>query len=220
MTMPKKKRATKKPAGCWNCAQDPSGKLKQMFVDIVQTRRIKQGQPPAARPVFRKVHGVASGMFEVRKDLPKNLRVGVFALKKLPAWVRFSSDIAPTGPDLKSTCGIGIKLFNVPGQKLLGDGNTHDFILQNHDVFFVDTAEDMCEFTKAGVVQANYDPYLDTHPVTKQILADMKKIELSVLTATYWSVLPYAFGKDRYVKYKLEPEQIADGEPPVDVNDY
>jgi hypothetical protein len=48
----------------------------------------------------------------------------------------------------------------------------------------------------------------------------MEKVELSVLTATYWSVLPYAFGNNRYVKYKLEPEQPADGEPPLDVANY
>jgi len=220
MTMPKKKRAGKQAPACWDCVQDPSGKLKQMFVDIVQRRRIKQGQVPATRPVFRKVHGVARGDFEIRADLPKDLRVGVFALKKLAAWVRFSSDIAPTDPDLRSTCGIGIKLFGVPGKKLLGDGNTQDFILQNHDVFFVDTAKDMCEFTKAGVVEGNYDPYLRTHPVTKQILDAMQKVELSVLTATYWSVLPYAFGKGRYVKYKLEPEQARDSEPPTDNSNY
>jgi hypothetical protein len=62
MIMPKKKRATKKPAGCWNCGPDPSGKLKQMFVDIVQTGQIKRGQTPMW-PVFRKVHGAATGAF-------------------------------------------------------------------------------------------------------------------------------------------------------------
>lgn len=216
----KKSKKTPDGGACWNCDDDPDGKLKQMFVDIVQTRRIRQGQVPARRPVFLKPHGVASARFEIRADLPKDLRVGVFKLKTLPAWVRFSSDTIPTNPDLKTTCGIGIKLFDVPGKKLLGDGNTHDFILQNHDVFFVDTAEDMCEFTKAGVVEGNYDPYIDSHPVTKKVLAEMEKVELSVLTATYWSVLPYAFGDDHYVKYKLEPEQPADGEPPIDVANY
>ena len=217
----KKSKKTPDAAGaCWNCDDDPDGKLKQMFVDIVQTRRIQQGQMPARRPVFLKTHGIASARFEIRPDLPRDLRVGVFKLQNLPAWVRFSSDTLPANTDLKTTCGVGIKLFDVAGKKLLGDGNTQDFILQNHDVFFVDTAEDMCEFTKAGVVNGDYDPYIDSHPVTKRVLAEMEKVELSVLTATYWSVLPYAFGKDRYCKYKLEPEQPADGEPPIDVKNY
>jgi hypothetical protein len=75
--------------------------------------------------------------------------------------VRFSSDTVPTSPDLKTTCGIAIKLFGVPGPKLLApdeDATTHDFLLQNHDVFFVDTARDMCEFTEAGVVHGDGRP--------------------------------------------------------------
>ena len=62
---------------CWDCEQDPIGSLKQMFVDIVQSRRIKLGQNPAQRPVFLKPHGVAHGRFEVRRDLPENLKIGV-----------------------------------------------------------------------------------------------------------------------------------------------
>lgn len=216
----KKKGGGDSAADGWNCKKDADANLKQMFVDIVQARRIKQGQTPARRPVFLKLHGVAHGRFEVAADLPEDLRVGVFALRSLPAWVRFSSDTVPSRPDLKTTCGVGIKLFDVPGPKLMGAGPTQDFVLQNHDVFFVDTAEDMCEFTKAGVVEGDYDPYLDAHPVTKRILDEMQKVELSVLTATYWSVLPYAFGEGRFVKYKLVPEQPADGEPPIDVADY
>lgn len=216
--MSKSDKKSEQVPSCWNCAEDPGDKLQHMFVDVVQRRRIQQGQMPAKRPVFTKPHGVASGRFEVRPDLPDELRVGVFALQRVPAWVRFSSDAQPTDPDRKSTCGIGIKLFNVPGPKLLGDGETHDFLMQNHDVFFVDTAQDMCEFTRAGVVEGNYDPYLDTHPVTKQVLAEMEKVVLSVLTTPYWSVLPYAFGHGRHVKYKLEPEQPVDGQAPDDGN--
>ncbi|MDF2629599.1 MAG: hypothetical protein K0R39_3430 [Symbiobacteriaceae bacterium] len=206
----------------WESQKDPADKLKQMFVDIVETRRIEHGTLPAKRPVFLKPHGVASGYFEVREDLPADLRVGVFAVRKPPhtAWVRFSSDTLPSYPDLKSTLGIGIKLFDVHGDKLLGDGTTQDFILQNHDVFFVDTAEDMAAFTKAGVIDGDYKPYLREHPRTKEILSEMKKVEPSVLTTTYWSVLPYAFGRGRYVKYKLVPEQTDGNEPPIDDPDY
>ncbi|HLK65612.1 MAG TPA: LodA/GoxA family CTQ-dependent oxidase [Bryobacteraceae bacterium] len=202
---------------CWDCHDDPAEKLKQMFVGIVQTRRIRQGQDPARRPVFLKPHGIAHGYFEMVPDLPADLKVGVFAQRQLAVWVRFSSDTVPTTPDLKTTCGIGIKLFGVPGLKLDGGGDTQDFVLQNSDVFFVDTAVDMCEFTRAGVVDGNYEPYLRTHPVTDRILKEMQKVESSVLTTTYWSGLPYSFG-NRYVKYKLEPEQQDHAQPPDDPN--
>ena len=204
---------------CLDCSEEPTDKLRQMFVDIVQDRRIQLGQRPARRPVFLKPHGVAHGRFEILPDLPNSLRVGVFALQaSLPAWVRFSSDTLPTKPDLKTTCGVGLKIFGVPGAKLLGDGETQDFLLQNMDVFFVDNAKDMCEFTEAGVIGGDYKPYLEKHPETRKILREMEKVVDSVLTETYWSGLPYSFGNDRYVKYKLQPETHDGNQPSDDAN--
>lgn len=191
-----------------DCGADPVGALKKMFVDMVMGARISGGQDPVQRPVFLKPHGVAKGLFTIRPDLPDELRVGIFQHEKFEAWVRFSSDTVPSQPDLKTTVGIGIKLFEVPGEKLPETetaAETHDFILQNHDVFLVDTAKDMCEFTYAGVVLKDYQTYLDAHPVTQQILNDMAKIVPSLLTINYWSVLPYSFGAGKYVKYKLVP---------------
>jgi len=193
--------------GTIDCATDPVGSLVQMFVGMVEAKRIAAGQCPALRLVFLKPHGVVHGRFRIRPDLPADLKVGLFAGTEYPAWVRFSSDTLPTMNDWLSTIGIGIKLFDVPGRKILGnpDDPTFDFILQNMDVFFVNTARDMCEFTRAGVVQGNYDAYLKTHPETARILNDMKKPVGSVLASPYWSGVPFAFGPDRYVKYKLEP---------------
>ena len=191
-----------------DCAADPVASLKTMFVDLVLGGRIADGEDPVLRPVFLKPHGVAAATFTVRPDLPAHLRVGVFGGDSYPAWVRFSSDTRPTSPDLRSTCGIAIKLFDVPGPKLLDpdeDEITHDFLLQNHDVFFVDTATDMCEFTKAGVVDGDYDPYLKAHPATAKILDDMAKVVPSTLGIDYWSGLPYAFGDEANAKYKLVP---------------
>ncbi|HEX8084940.1 MAG TPA: LodA/GoxA family CTQ-dependent oxidase [Solirubrobacteraceae bacterium] len=179
-----------------------------MFVDMVMGRRIGGGQSPVLRPVFLKPHGIVRGTFTVRPDLAEELRVGVFAGDRYDAWIRFSSDTLPANPDLKSTCGIGIKLFGVPGPKLLPpdtEATTHDFLLQNHDVFFVDTLKDFCEFTYAGVVKGDYGPYLRAHPKTSKILDAMQHVVPSVLATDYWSGLPYAFGPDRRVKYKLSP---------------
>ena len=116
-------------------------------------------------------------------DLPKNLKVGLFAGSGYPAWVRFSSDTLPTISDYKTTCGIGIKLFNSPTPKIFGlpEETTFDFILENFDVFFVNTAKDMCEFTYAGVVDGDYDTYLKAHPETAKILDAMAKPVASVL---------------------------------------
>ncbi|QNH52469.1 catalase [Acinetobacter venetianus] len=199
---------------CVDCSTDPIESLKTMFVDMVQAGRIGKGQCPAMRPVFLKPHGIAAAEFIIREDLPENLRIGLFAHlgKRYPTWIRFSSDTTPTSTDFKSTLGVGIKLFEVDGKKLLGnpDAGTFDFLMQNFDAFFVDTAKDMCEFTKAGVVDGNYDPYLKDHPKTSELLDAMAKPVASVLSSAYWSGLPFKFGESQFVKYKLEPNFYLD----------
>lgn len=194
-------------AAAVDCGADPIKSLTEMFVDRVQAGRIARGQCPALRPVFLKPHGVAHGALRVREDLPDDLKVGLFAGRDYPAWVRFSSDTLPTVGDFKTTVGIGIKLFGAPVPKIFGapQDETFDFILQNFDVFFVDTAKDMCEFTKAGVVDGDYGPYLAAHPETAKLLDEMAKPVASVLATSYWSCVPFAFGANRFVKYKLEP---------------
>lgn len=198
-----------------DCSKDPVGSLVEMFVEMVQNGRIQRGQCPALRPVFLKPHGVAHGVFRVRQDLPAKLRVGLFAGSQYPLWVRFSSDTLPTLGDFESTLGVALKLFDAPTPKIFGqpDETTFDFILQNMDVFFVDTAADMCEFTRASVVDRNVQAYLDAHPRTAEILKRMAKPAASVLATPYWSGLPFALGADHFVKYKLEPTLAAD--PPA-----
>jgi len=200
---------------CFDCAGQATERLADMFVGIVQKHRLELGQNPAERAVFRKLHGVAHGWFEIRPDLPGHLKEGVFSHRRLPAWVRFSSDTAPTAPDSGSTLGIGIKLFDVPGETALGEtGNTADFIMQNFNVFFVDNAEEMCEFTYSGVVEGDYPGYLDKHPKTNSILNQMSaKIEGSALTATYWALLPFHLGTGQFAKYRLDPETAPQNVP-------
>ena len=203
-----------------DCGSDPAASLTTMFVDMVQKGRIQKGQCPALRPVFLKAHSVAYGMFRVKNNLPKYFKVGLFAGKEYPLWARFSSDTLPTSTDYKSTLGIGLKLFDTPTPKIFGNPNdtTFDFILQNMDVFFVDTAKDMCDFTRAGVVDGDYDPYLKTHPKTREIIDAMAKPVGSALASPYWGVLPFACGPSAYVKYKLEPtiDVPPPSEPPTD----
>ncbi|HEY0476678.1 MAG TPA: LodA/GoxA family CTQ-dependent oxidase [Kofleriaceae bacterium] len=203
-----------------DCATDPIGSLVQMFVGMIEAGRIKAGQCPAMRPVFLKPHGVVRGRFRIKQDVDRRHRVGLFAGDEYTAWVRFSSDTLPTMNDYQSTLGIGIKLFGVPGAKLFGapEDPTFDFLLQNMSVFFVATARDMCEFTRAGVVNHDYDSYLKDHPASSKILDEMAKPVGSVLASPYWSCLPFAFGPGEFVKYKLEPTVSvpAPGSPPAD----
>jgi len=204
---------------CFDCEGQSTERLIEMFVRMNQEKRIRLGQTPAERSVFRKLHGVAYGRFEVSRTTDPQWRVGVFAHDVLDAWMRFSSDTLPTSPDLGSTLGIAVKLFGVPGSDGLGEpGNTADFVMQNFPRFFVQDARAMCEFTYAGVVEGDYNVYLSRHPETQKVLDAMSKTEGSVLTSTYWAILPFRLGNET-VKYKLEPE-TAPWNVPNDARDY
>lgn len=203
-----------KTAPC-DCENDPAGCLEQLFVRRFQHGALAKGRDPATRPVFLRLHGVASGRFEVAPDLPGELSVGLLRPgASYPAWVRFSSDLQPGTPDKGGTMGVGIKLFDVPGRKLLHpdqDASTHDLILQNYPIFFVDDARTMCAFTTAAL-DGKADAWLADHPETKAILDEMAVVVGSALQSDYWSVLPYRFG-ERYCKYKLVPELVPQTEP-------
>src|SRR3546814_8260173 len=122
--------------------------------------------------------------------------------------MRFSSDTGPTDPDLGSTLGIGLKLFGVPGENMLGEvGGTADLIMQAASRFFVDDAQQMVEFTYAGVVQRNYNAYLATQKATTDILNAMTAPRGYVLTPTYWAILPFHLGSET-VKSTSEERRV------------
>src|SRR5207253_1325203 len=109
------------PTGAAPMATDnpTSDELKRLFIDETMLGRIRAGQSPVRRAVFLKPHGQARGTFTVEGGLPDALRVGLFAGHSYQAWVRFSSDTLPGIADAGTTLGMAIKLFHVPGPKLL-----------------------------------------------------------------------------------------------------
>lgn len=217
--MPDRKNADSFCPPCFDCAGESTERLVDMFVRMTQEKRIQLGQNPAERSVFRKLHGVAFGRFEVSRQLDPALRVGIFSHDSHRVWMRFSSDTLPTSPDLGTTLGIGIKLFGIEDSSGLGEPRgTADVIMQNFPRFFVQNAQAMCEFTYAGVVLHDYDIYLSRHPDTKAVLDAMMKPEGSVLTTTYWAILPFRLGNE-IVKYRLDPE-TAPQNVPNDAADY
>lgn len=183
---------------------------RHLFVDVAQPGEIAKGRRPARRAVFRKTRGGANGVLVLDPSRPSELREGIFADDRYPVWMRSSEDIPPEADDVgNGTIGVGIKLFGITTATLADvdpEGPTADLIFRNHDVFFVDTGSDMCVFTDLAL-QGRMEEWFLSHPETRQILADMAKREESVITATYWSVLPYALGAGCAVKYRLRPLQ-------------
>ena len=120
----------------------------------IVTERMNAQYPhgtPARRDAHPKHHGVVRATLEVEPGLPPEYRAGVFAQQRsYPAWVRFSNGSGVVQPDKVSDGrGVGIKLMDVPGPKLIddeADAPTQDFLFINHDVFFVKDAKDYVEF--------------------------------------------------------------------------
>lgn len=192
------------------CSCDnPIDCLRHMFVDNVQKRRVEiEGQCPARRPVFLRTHGILKGTMNILDNAPKELLVGLWSQykKNHPVYVRYSSDLADGRPDWKSTIGIGIKMFDMPGKKVVSDdgAGTADLLLQNVPNFFVDTARDMCGFTKASLEGWADEWIQENAPKTSELLDAMAKPIRSVFETQLWSVVPFKLG-DNYCKYIVKP---------------
>ena len=194
--------------------------IRRMFVDETQIKRIvTQNQTPAKRAAFAKTHGIVNGVLQINDDIDAEYQVGIFQPgNSYTVWARYSSDTAQTAPDFETTVGIGIKVFNVSGKKVLEeepDGTTVDLILQNTPVFFAADAIEMSDF-KAAAMSGNLEEFRKTHPESAKILDSMEKEVPSLLTEKYWSCIPYKFG-DEYCKYIIEYQAASDPSSTINV---
>jgi len=181
--------------------------IEKDFKGVMDSRN--QGKKTFLRAVFLKLHGCAQAKFEVLQDTPQDWRQGFFATPGVhDAWVRISSDTDPTTPDGDdNTVGFAIKVLGVPGEKILKQepsADTQDFLLQNHSVFFVDTAQDMLEMTDASL-SGKFDDYASKHPTTGRILDEMAHDVEDVFATNYYTPTPYHFGATEYAKYRVTP---------------
>ncbi len=180
-----------------------------MFCTMTQERRVvEEGQCPARRPVFLRTHGIIKGSIKILEGIPDTFKKGIFSeSKEHPVYARYSSDLADGRPDWMSTIGLGLKLFDIPGKKLIEDdgANTADLIFQNVPYFFVDTARDMCGFTKASFEGWGDEWIQENSPKTTQLLNDLAKPIRSVFDTSLWSVVPFKLGKEGFCKYIVRP---------------
>ena len=101
----------------------------------------------AVRDAHATGFGLARGEVEILGGLPTAYAQGIYATPgRHEAMVRFSSGSAHTGPDalLGPVCGMGLKLFGIPGPTLLEDepdSGTFDYANINAPIFFCNTVE-------------------------------------------------------------------------------
>jgi hypothetical protein len=158
------------------------------------------------RDAHPKTVGLLRGRFTLERDLPPELRVGVFRTPAtLECWVRFSNSSGTPQPDSKPDArGVAIKLL-APG----GDPLGQDFILLSAPTMPLGT---VALFRDAVHYAIDSSPLLlagklllTGHPGVLLGLAALRIKPTSLLDIRYWSTTPYRFGKDQAVKYSLVP---------------
>jgi len=168
----------------------------------------------AKRKQHTKHQGLVEASFTVLDDVPARLRHGIFADPgRYKALIRFSNG-RQTDDRLADAHGMAIKLLDVPGLKLL-DGResetTHDFVLVDHEVFFLDGMAEYAAFNKAAAAaQAGFlaeklfkvKLILFQLGLARRIKVFAGQTPASPLNGPYWSSTPYRLGPHA-VKYKV-----------------
>ncbi|MBX9253088.1 catalase family protein [Desmonostoc muscorum CCALA 125] len=187
-----------------------------MIDEIVATSLQAQQQTgPDLRQIHSKSHGLLWAEFIIEPNLPEDLRVGLFKTPQTyPAWIRFSSGGAPekrgkfrsdTQPDVR---GIGIKVMNVDGQKVLDDEEkTQDFVLNSYPTFFTKDIRDYADIFKAGSGQLTPERIQELGYAFALLQKITSKNVGNPLLIQYWSMAPFKFG-DKIVKLSVKSQQI------------
>lgn len=164
------------------------------------------------RDAHPKTVALLTGSFQIEPDLPKELKVGIFAKPlKHDCWVRFSNSSGKIQSDaVKDARGIAIKLMAPQTKGKNGDVPLgQDFILLSSPVMPLGT---VAMFRDAVYYTIESSPVL---MAAKFLMAGKAGALLgllalrispdSLLDIRYWSTTPYLFGKNRAVKYSLLP---------------
>lgn len=179
--------------------------LAMKSVDIAaKGGAVPRGQHP-------KMHGLVRAELTVADDLPKDLRVGLFATPGRPykALVRFSN-ARNTDDQEKGGHGMAIKLTEDDGAT-----TTQDFVLFDAPAFFVGDPLQYVEFeeatlrgfgrSKPATLATLFLDYYAWHPRHFLNLVKTQRGDVTdPLAIRYWSVTPYSLG-GKPVKYTVRP---------------
>jgi hypothetical protein len=178
----------------------------------------------ALRDAHPKTTLVAYGCLRVKKDLYPWLKVGLAAQERCyPVLARFSNaNMAVNSDDRVDGRGFSLKVFDVPGPKLLKgeeDGTTLDILLSSFPAFFGGGVHEYHELVDSVKQHHMLQFFLNLrHPhrlrplrnfLLRQggVLKTLRRTA-SVWDTTYWSQEPFAWGVgagSRAIKWKMLP---------------
>jgi hypothetical protein len=171
----------------------------------------------ARRDVHTKATGIVKAEFRINETLPEHLAKGVFVPGKVyHSIIRFSNGNGdPNRADNNDDGrGMAIKLLNVEGEKILGNGKndtTQDFVMINHPVFLSNDPHkylSLIQKSSGNLLSKLSIPFtigLKATLVAKEI--NSGKIS-NPLQIRYFSATPYqlGIGDDRQaIKFSAKP---------------
>ena len=197
--------------------QSDETKVTQSIADTMNQFLIKHYRNTgkvAERAGNTKTYGLVKAKFNVNQNLPDALKVGLFKnQKEFPAYVRFAGPgpLVTDDIDNNGILSIGVKLMKVPGLKLLEDEkHTVDFLGISSPTF---TTPDIYENLKlqqaiADEIPAWYfiNPF-DPHIFDGIMQGLYARTHANPLELTYYSCVPYRWGKNKAVKFTFRPQQ-------------
>lgn len=157
-----------------------------------------------------KTHGVVRAEFTVLPDLPKHMRVGIFAEPQTyPAWVRYSGPgpYVTTDIDDVGFMSMSIKLMGVPGPKLLEqEQHTQDLFGTSAPTFSTPDTRANAQLQHWSLKNAQLFYFLnprDSHVLDSLMNFLWTKTQSSPLESQYFSCVPYLLGDGQAMQYSF-----------------
>ncbi len=190
----------------------------ELINELARKVQIDYAAGTARRDAHPKAHGCVTATLALDARLPAELTGGIIQPSaSYDAVVRFSNGSPdPNASDTNGdTRGMAIKLFGVPGDKLLSDpGNpdAQDFILISSPFFFINSARNYTRFFQAVdsgslLRLAAVPTYLGWQGSVNAFHMLRQKIA-NPLDTRYWSVVPSQLGEGegrQAVKFSARP---------------
>ena len=186
-----------------------------MTAEMIDILRRKMARDYDAGLTRRDAHPKATGLlharFEVEADLPKSLRVGLFAqAQTYDCWIRTSNSSGkPQSDAIGDARGFAIKLMAPAARRKDETPLGQDFVLLSTPTMPLGTValfRDAVYYTiESSVLLFAAKSVLGGHARALLGLAALRIRPTSPLDIRYWSTTPYRFGKGRAVKYSLIP---------------
>jgi hypothetical protein len=156
-----------------------------------------------------KMHGLIEAELIIDHLSDPRLAKGLFASPGIyPSWIRFSNSSPKVGKDIKKDFrGAAIKVLQVPGPKIVDDGNaSQDFVFVNKSTFQAKNVPMIGRAIRAitGNIFHKLTFALRYLPDLLKSLGASRRCS-NLLDETYFSQTAYAFGESDIVKFKLEP---------------